>query len=86
MSVTRSGRVRNPGQVKEHSLQSSAPATLAALERRVNELEHLVGSQRHGLRIQFERIAQLQADRDVLRIRGSFPASGQPEGTRFTSS
>ena len=86
MSVTRSSRVRNPGQAKEHSLQSSTPATLAALERRMNELEHLVGSQRHELRIQFERIAQLQADCDVLRIRGSSPASSQSEATRFTSS
>ena len=39
------------------------------LERRVNELEQLATSQRRELAIQFERIAQLQAEWDILRIR-----------------
>ena len=39
------------------------------LERRVAELENLTTSQSRELQIQFERIAQLQADCDILRIR-----------------
>jgi hypothetical protein len=42
---------------------------VGALERRISELEQLATSQRHQLEIQFERIAQLQAEWDVLRIR-----------------
>ena len=42
---------------------------VTALERRISELEHLATSQDHELRIQFERIAQLQAEWDILRIR-----------------
>ena len=39
------------------------------LERRINELEQLTNAQRRELQIQFERIAQLQAEWDILRIR-----------------
>ena len=42
---------------------------VTALERRISELEELASSQGHELRIQFERIAQLQAEWDILRIR-----------------
>jgi len=45
--------------------------TLSALERRIGELEHTASSQGRELRIQFERIAQLQAECDVLRIRSN---------------
>ena len=47
--------------------QGRTPVT--ALERRISELEQLATSQGHELRIQFERIAKLQAEWDVLRIR-----------------
>jgi hypothetical protein len=46
-------------------------AALSALESRINELEQLTTSQGRELRIQFERIAQLQADCDILRMRFS---------------
>jgi hypothetical protein len=49
--------------------RGSVGTTLSALERRIGELEHIASSQRHDLRIQFERIAQLQAECDVIRIR-----------------
>ena len=49
--------------------RSPHTAALAALERRVSELEHLADSQSRDLRIQFERIAQLQAECDIMRIR-----------------
>jgi hypothetical protein len=39
------------------------------LERRVAELESLANSQSRELQVQFKRIAQLQADCDILRIR-----------------
>ena len=42
---------------------------VTALERRLTELEQLATSQDRELRIQFERIAQLQAEWDILRIR-----------------
>jgi hypothetical protein len=42
---------------------------VTALERRISELEQLATSQSRELRIQFERIAQLQAEWDILRIR-----------------
>ena len=41
----------------------------AALERRLSDLEELATSQDRELRIQFERIAQLQAEWDILRVR-----------------
>jgi hypothetical protein len=39
------------------------------LERRIRELEQLTTSQSRELEIQFERIAQLQAEWDILRHR-----------------
>jgi hypothetical protein len=51
-----------------HSREAS-PTAATALERRIAELEHLTDSQSRELRIQFERIAQMQAEWDVLRIR-----------------
>jgi hypothetical protein len=47
-----------------------APA-LNALETSINALEQLMTSQGLELRIQFERISQLQAECDSLRIRFS---------------
>jgi hypothetical protein len=41
---------------------------VTALERRISELEQLATSQSRELRIQFERIAQLQAEWDIVRI------------------
>jgi len=55
------GPLRHP---REHG-----GAAVRALERRISELEQLASSQGHELRIQFERIAQLQAEWDMLRIR-----------------
>jgi hypothetical protein len=42
---------------------------VTTLERRIAELAQLADSQSRELRIQFERIAQMQAEWDVLRIR-----------------
>jgi len=39
------------------------------LEGRIAELESLAASQSRELKVQFERIAQLQADCDILRVR-----------------
>jgi hypothetical protein len=53
-------------------LQRSRPkggAAVTTLERRIAELEQLATSQSRELKIQFERIAQLQAEWDILRIR-----------------
>ena len=44
-------------------------AVVMSLEQRIRELEQLANSQSRELRIQFERIAQLQAEWDILRIR-----------------
>ena len=49
--------------------RSSGRASLHRLEGRISELERLATSQSHELAIQFERIAQLQAEYDILRIR-----------------
>ena len=49
--------------------REDAGTTVMALERRISELEQLTNSQSRELRIQFERIAQLQAEWDTLRIR-----------------
>jgi len=49
--------------------RSSSGQAVRALERRISELEEIANSQTRELRIQFERIAQLQADCDILRIR-----------------
>jgi hypothetical protein len=42
---------------------------VTSLEKRLSELEQLADAQSRELRIQFERIAQLQAEWDVVRIR-----------------
>jgi ABC-type transporter Mla MlaB component len=53
-----------------HSTPRSADtATIRTSERRVEELENLATPQSRELESQFERIAQLQADCDILRIR-----------------
>jgi hypothetical protein len=51
-----------------HSHENGGTA-VTALERRISELEQLTTSQSRELRILFERIAQLQAEWDILRIR-----------------
>jgi hypothetical protein len=51
-----------------HSRETSGTA-VTPLERRIAELEQLANSQSRELRIQFERIAQMQAEWDILRIR-----------------
>ena len=65
--LTRAGK-----QVQPASRSTPRPAdtaTLRTLERRIGELENLTTSQSRELQIQFERIAQLQAECDILRIR-----------------
>jgi len=49
--------------------RSCGVRALTILEHRIRELEQLTTSQGRELRIQFERIAQLQAEYDVMRIR-----------------
>ena len=58
-------------RTKSNSLRHSpgSAAVVTALERRLNELEDLTTSQQREIRIQFERIAQRQAEWDVLWIR-----------------
>jgi hypothetical protein len=51
-----------------YSRGKSGPA-VGALERRIAELEELACSQSRELRVQFQRIAQMQAEWDILRIR-----------------
>ena len=51
-----------------HSRDNGRTA-VTALQRRISDLEQLASSQSRELRIQFERIAQLQAEWDILRIR-----------------
>ena len=46
-----------------------ARTTLTSLEQRVCELQRLAEDQGRELRIQFKRIAQLQAEYDILRSR-----------------
>jgi hypothetical protein len=49
--------------------RSCGVRALTILKHRIRELEQLTTSQGRELRIQFERIAQLQAEHDVMRIR-----------------
>jgi uncharacterized protein Yka (UPF0111/DUF47 family) len=49
--------------------RETSRTAVTALERRIAELEQVADSQSRELRIQFERIAQMQAEWDVLRIR-----------------
>jgi hypothetical protein len=65
--LTRAGKHVLP--VSRSTPRSADTATLRGLERRIAELENLATSQRRELQIQFERIAQLQADCDILRVR-----------------
>jgi hypothetical protein len=51
------------------NLREEGGTAVTTLERRIAELEQLADSQSRELRIQFERIAQMQAEWDVLRIR-----------------
>ena len=57
----------NPSRHSREARGTAAPA----LERRLAELEQLANAQGRELRIQFERIAQLQAEWDILRIRST---------------
>ena len=59
---------RTPSNSLGHSREAGRTA-VTTLERRIAELELLAESQSRELRIQFERIAQMQAELDVLRIR-----------------
>jgi hypothetical protein len=52
---------RNVGQDRGTAAES--------LDRRIRELEQLTSSQSRELPVQFERIAQLLAEWDILRIR-----------------
>jgi hypothetical protein len=69
--LTRAGKQVQP--ISRSTPRSADTATLRTLERRIAELENLATSQRRELTIQFERIAQLQADCDILRIRFIHP-------------
>jgi hypothetical protein len=53
--------------------RGDAEVAVRSLERRISELEQLANSQSRELRIQFERIAQLQAEWDIVRLRSSKP-------------
>ena len=70
---TASQRWRCPSSPLEEDapLAESVRCNIAdsALEERLRQLEELTSSQSRELRIQFERIAQLQAELDILRIR-----------------
>ena len=76
-SRARSGRSRascSLPQLRSPSPRSLAAGTAgAALERRLSQLECLADSQSRELRIQFERIAQLEAELDFLRKRQRRP-------------
>ena len=65
--LTRAGKQMQP--ILRSTPRSADTVTLQTLERRIAELENLTTSQGRELQIQFERIAQLQADCDILRIR-----------------
>ena len=60
--------LRQPSTSPRRSAGGRAPS---ALEHRIRELEQLSSSLDRELRIQFERIAQLQAEHDILRIRST---------------
>jgi hypothetical protein len=69
-----SGRIGlQPPEKARRPRRASVGVMLSTLERRIDELEHIASSQAHELKIQFERIAQLQAECDVLRIRFNKP-------------
>ena len=60
-------------QPSRSTARSADAAILRTLERRIAELERLAASQSRELKVQFERIAQLQADCDILRVRSIKP-------------
>jgi hypothetical protein len=65
-----------PPRTTCHSLRNSREeggTAMRTLERKIAELAQLADSQSRELRIQFERIAQMQAEWDVLRIRLTKP-------------
>lgn len=59
----------NPLQIRGATPARTAEPSVTALERRISELEQLATSQDPELRIQFERIAQLPAEWNILRFR-----------------
>ena len=65
--LSRAGKQVQPAS--RSTPRSADTPTLRTLERRIGELENLTTSQSRELQIQFERIAQLQAECDILRIR-----------------
>jgi hypothetical protein len=60
---------------------------VTSLEKRLSEHGQLADAQSHELRIQFERIAQLQAEWDVVRIRSGKrePGGGSTAGLSANS-
>ena len=60
-------------QLSRSTARSADAAILRTFERRIAELESLAASQSRELKVQFERIAQLQADCDILRVRSIKP-------------
>ena len=63
--------MRHPRTTSDPLRQSRiiSATVVTALERRIAELEQLMNSQSRELKIQFERIAQIQAEWDIIRIR-----------------
>ena len=59
---------RTASDPPRHSRKTNLTGVLS-LERRIAELEQLADSQSRELKTQFERIAQMQAEWDILRIR-----------------
>jgi hypothetical protein len=68
------GEMRSRITSDQHHVNGRTAA--AALERRIRELEQLATAQSRELRIQLERIAQLQAEWDILRSRLSKSRGG----------
>lgn len=62
----RSNAINSVRRTRDH-----AAIAIVSLERRIKELERVANAQSRELRIQFERIAQLQAGWDILRIRSA---------------
>lgn len=58
-----------PGMQMRAPGRSPGSSALSTLERRISELEQIASTQSRELKIQFQRIAQLQAECDILRIR-----------------
>jgi hypothetical protein len=59
---------RTTSEPPRHSRKTSLTG-VTSLERRISELEQLASLQSRELKIQFERIAQMQAEWDIIRIR-----------------